>query len=119
MDYSPPGTFVHGISQTRILEWAAIPTPGNIPHPGIKPTSPASAGRFFTTEPPGKPKSYLYDEVIKYVSLFPLWQLVQTAGMVPERYASLCAIGLGNQNLQYDIKYFIKRAHLSLLTPHA
>ena len=25
MDYSPPGTSVHGISQARILEWVAIP----------------------------------------------------------------------------------------------
>ena len=25
MDYSPPGSSVHGISQARILEWAAIP----------------------------------------------------------------------------------------------
>ena len=24
MDYSPPGSFVHGILQARILEWAAI-----------------------------------------------------------------------------------------------
>ena len=24
MDYSPPGSFVHGISQVRILEWVAI-----------------------------------------------------------------------------------------------
>ena len=24
MDYSPPGSSVHGISQARILEWAAI-----------------------------------------------------------------------------------------------
>ena len=31
---------------------------GNLPDPGIEPTSPVSsavAGRFFTTEPPGKP----------------------------------------------------------------
>ena len=27
--------------------------PGDLPDPGIKPTSPALAGRFFTTEPPG------------------------------------------------------------------
>ena len=27
----------------------------DLPGPGIKPTSPALAGRFFTTEPPGKP----------------------------------------------------------------
>ena len=26
MDYSSPGSSVHGISQTRILEWAAMPS---------------------------------------------------------------------------------------------
>ena len=30
------------------------PSPGDLPKPGIKPTSPALAGRFFTTEPTGK-----------------------------------------------------------------
>ena len=35
-----------------------LPTPGDCPNPGIKPTSLASAlaSRFFTTESPGKPK---------------------------------------------------------------
>ena len=28
---------------------------GNLPHPGMEPESPALAGRFFTTGPPGKP----------------------------------------------------------------
>jgi len=32
-----------------------FPPPGDLPDPGIKPLSPASAGRFFTTEPPGTP----------------------------------------------------------------
>ena len=32
-----------------------FPPPGDLPNPGIKPMSPALAGRFFTTEPPGKP----------------------------------------------------------------
>ena len=55
---SPPGSSVHGISQARILEWVAFPPPGDLPDPGTKPMSPASpalAGGFFTTEPPGKP----------------------------------------------------------------
>ena len=26
MDYSPPGSSVHGILQTRILEWVAMPS---------------------------------------------------------------------------------------------
>ena len=39
-------------------EWVAVPTPGDLPDPGIKPVSFAShalAGGFFTTEPPEKP----------------------------------------------------------------
>ena len=36
--------------------WSRLPFPflGDLPNPGIEPTSAASAGRFFTTEPPGK-----------------------------------------------------------------
>ena len=72
----PPGYSVHGILPTRILEWVAIsslrgssPLRGrtciscvscteDLPRSGIQPASPVSpalAGRFFTTEPPGKP----------------------------------------------------------------
>ena len=29
---------------------------GNLPDPGVEPTSPALTGGFFTTEPPGKPQ---------------------------------------------------------------
>ena len=32
-----------------------FPFPGDLARPGIEPTSPVLAGRFFTTEPPGKP----------------------------------------------------------------
>ena len=32
---------VHGILQARILEWAAIPCPGDLPDPGIEPRSAA------------------------------------------------------------------------------
>ena len=37
--------------------WSGLPFPsvGNLPNSGIEPTSPALAGRFFTTEPPGNP----------------------------------------------------------------
>ena len=37
MDYSPPGSSVHGIFQARILGWVAIPPPGDLPNPGIEP----------------------------------------------------------------------------------
>ena len=32
-----------------------LPTPGDLPDPGIKPESPALVGGFFTTEAPVKP----------------------------------------------------------------
>jgi len=41
-----------GILQAWILQWLLPPSPGHLPYPGIAPTSPALAGRFFTTEPP-------------------------------------------------------------------
>ena len=37
-----PGSSVHGISQARILEGAAIPPLGDLLDPGIEPMSPAS-----------------------------------------------------------------------------
>ena len=38
-----------------------LPSPGNLPEPGIELVSPALADRFFTTEPPGKPMiHYIY-----------------------------------------------------------
>ena len=39
MGCSPPGSSVHGIFQARILQWVAIPSPRDLPDPGIKPTS--------------------------------------------------------------------------------
>ena len=52
MDY-----IVHGILQARILEWVAIPSPGDLPNPGIKPRSPALQVDSLPAEPPGKPNS--------------------------------------------------------------
>ena len=49
MDCSPPGSSVHGIFQARILEWVAVPSPGVLPDPEIKASSPALAGGVFTT----------------------------------------------------------------------
>ena len=54
VDYSPPGSSVHGISQARILEWVAIPSPADLFNPRIEPVSLALVGGFFTTESPGK-----------------------------------------------------------------
>ena len=44
---------------SRQEHWSRLPfpSPGHFPYPGIEPVSPALAGRFLTTEPPGKPQS--------------------------------------------------------------
>ena len=51
----PPGSCVYGISQQKYWSGLPFPAPGNLLDSGIRPTSPALAGRFFTIEPPGMP----------------------------------------------------------------
>ena len=55
MDCSPPGFFIHGISEKNTRVRCHLPSPGGSSDPGIEHTSPVLAGGFFTTEPPGKP----------------------------------------------------------------
>ena len=42
------------ILQARILEWASIPSPGDLPNPGIKPRSPSLQAGSLLFEPTGK-----------------------------------------------------------------
>ena len=47
-----------GLSRQEYWSRLPFPSPGDLPDPGIKPSSPASpalASGFFTTELPGKP----------------------------------------------------------------
>ena len=47
-----------GFSRQEYWSGFPYPPPGDLPNPGMEPTSPvspASAGEFFTAEPPGKP----------------------------------------------------------------
>ena len=62
MDCSLPGSSVHGISQQEYWSGLPLSCPGDLPDPAIEPSSlvsPALAGRFFITAPPGKPQFYL------------------------------------------------------------
>ena len=50
-----------GFSRQEYWSELSFPIPGDIPNPGIEPTSPASpalAGWFFSTVPPGKPLAW-------------------------------------------------------------
>ena len=55
VDYSTPGSSVHGILQAWILEWVAIPFSRGSSWPRDRTHVSCIAGRFFTTELPGKP----------------------------------------------------------------
>ena len=57
MDYSLPGSSVHGIFRQEYWNRLPFSTLGDLPDPGIEHAflvSPAFAGGFFTTAPPGK-----------------------------------------------------------------
>ena len=43
-----------GFSAQKYRSRLPFPSSGDLPNPGIRPMSPALAGGFFTTEPPGR-----------------------------------------------------------------
>ena len=53
----PGGLQSMGFSRQEYWSGLPFPSPGDLPHPGIEPTSPTSAHGFFNTEPPGKPRT--------------------------------------------------------------
>ena len=58
--FATPWTAVHQaplcmeFSREKYWSGLPLPAPGDLPNPGIEAMSPALAGGFFTTEPPGK-----------------------------------------------------------------
>ena len=53
MDCSLPGFSVMGFSRQEYWSGLPLPSPGDLPDPGIKPGSPASEADALTSEPPG------------------------------------------------------------------
>ena len=58
MDYSLPGSSVHGILQARTLEWVATSFSRGSSDPGIKPMSPALQGDSLAVSHLGSPLKY-------------------------------------------------------------
>ena len=63
MDCNPPGSSVHGIFQTRALEWVAISFSRRSPNPGIKATSPVLQMDSLALSHLGSPEDDLEDTV--------------------------------------------------------
>ena len=63
MDYNPPGSSVLGISQQEYWSGLPFPSPGVLPDPGIKTTSPA-------LQADSLPLSHLERPLLKIKSFF-------------------------------------------------
>ena len=67
-----------------------FPSPGDLPNPGIKPTSLALAGGFFTSESPGKPRNLTEEPILSCPVIFlPLFAMHCT---IPLLHRQLCFI---------------------------
>ena len=83
MDWSLPGSSVHGILQARILEWMAMLSSRRaLPDPGMEPASlrpPALAGGFFTTSATGEASlRYIPILIFGTYERYLLWQKLFT-----------------------------------------
>ena len=70
-DCIPAGSSVHRILPARILEWAAILSPGDFSDPGMEPTSPVLQVDPLPAEPSGKPPSSASVQFSSVVQLCP------------------------------------------------
>ena len=66
LDCSLPNSSVHGILQARILKWVAIPSPGDLPNPGIQPATSALETDSFPLSFLGSPNYMLCKPLFRY-----------------------------------------------------
>ena len=69
VDCSPPGSSVHGILQASILEWVPIPFSRGFSGSRDQTHVSCTAGRFFTTEPPGSLQRKETNMEIQYLNV--------------------------------------------------
>ena len=55
MDYSLPGSSIHGVVQPRVLEWVTISFSRDLLNPEVEPKSPTLQVVTLPSEPPGMP----------------------------------------------------------------
>ena len=65
-----------GFSRQEYWSGLPFPSPGDLPDPGEKPASPALAGGFLTTEPPGSPLYNISCDTVEIEKLVFLSQIV-------------------------------------------
>ena len=73
VDCSPLGPSVHEILQARVLEWVVMPSSRGSSKPRDWTWVPCTAGRFFITELPGKPRQRGYVKITGWILSVPTW----------------------------------------------
>ena len=69
LDYSVPGSSVHGIFRQEYWCGLPFPSPGTPPNPGIELESPALQVDSLPTEPSGKPMKQLKNTLEKQCAM--------------------------------------------------
>ena len=72
-----------GFPRQEYRSGLAFPPLGELPDPGIEPMSPAVAGEFLTTEPPGKPCVHMHPTKITFVTVRLLVYLSVSRNRIP------------------------------------
>ena len=75
MDCSPPGSSVHGESPGKNMEWVATPSSRGSCQPRERTQVSCIAGRFFTSETPGKLKNTGAGSLSLLQGIFPAQEL--------------------------------------------
>ena len=73
MDCSLPGSFVHGIFQTRILKWVAISFSRGSPHQGSNPGLPHCRQTLYCISHLGSPQDIRQGDTIEVTGRVPEW----------------------------------------------
>ena len=102
-----------GFSRQEYWSGLPFPPPGDLPNPGIKPMSPALAGRFFTTElPPRKPILEVH-MLLNSVFLLLIFLLLQSGfRQVPRRVGEISSPILGRNTCIISIHSLKNILHL-------
>ena len=105
VDCSPPGSSVHGFSRQEYWSGFPDPPPGDLPDPGIEPTSfmsPALAGGFFTTSATWEAQVKTHNFII--VTMYQVGQKLHSSKSLRTNLNEL--FGQPNRHKNFTIEYF-------------
>ena len=101
MDCSPPGSSVYGLSSQEYWSGVPLPSPGDLPDPGIEPvslTSPTLAGRFSTTSATSEAQLLRYS----WLTILHSFQLYSWSNCFWGPFSFLWFLVIYSRNVSFD-----------------